>query len=245
LKNYDGLHKLWARAHAVGSPTKFVRNEVVFRELDSLATGNTLDAGCGIGEYSIFLAEQGHKVTAFDPSPFAVRTLLEMGGAKLGIDVQINTIEGYHPSEKFDNIINIEVIEHIEFDEIAIKKLYSLLKNGGSLVISAPATPFLFSEADRISGHYRRYYFENFKKTLCDAGFEVLQIKRYGFPVLFAYTLLRKVFLDKILISHFASTSSGSKKKFRFFTKLYPFLFFVDRLNIPFLGVGYIAKCKK
>ena len=245
MKNYDGLHKLWAKAHAVGSPTKFVRNEVVFRELDSLSIGNTLDAGCGIGEYSIFLAKRGHKVTAFDPSPFAVRSLLEMGGAKFGIKAQVNTIEGYHTLEKFDNIINIEVMEHIKFDKIAIKRLYSLLKNGGSLVISVPATPFLYSEADRISGHYRRYYFEDFKKKLCDTGFNVLQIKRYGFPALFIYTLLRKVFLDKILINYFASTTSVSKKKVRLFTKLYPLIFLVDRLNLPFWGVGFIAKCKK
>ena len=36
MRDYDELHKLWARAHKFGSPTKFVRNVVVFSELNKL-----------------------------------------------------------------------------------------------------------------------------------------------------------------------------------------------------------------
>jgi len=81
VKNYDDLHKLWSRAHNAGSPTKFARNCVVYKELNKLTPGLTLDAGCGTGEYSMFLAELGHKVTAFDPSAYAVEKFVERGEA--------------------------------------------------------------------------------------------------------------------------------------------------------------------
>ena len=245
MKDYDALHELWARAHSAGSPMKYVRNLVVYRELAELSPGKTLDAGCGTGEYSIFLARRGHDVTAFDPSPFALKELLEKGGRQLGIRIEENTIDGFSPDTEFDNIISIEVFEHLASDRKAIEKCRSLLKRGGSLVISVPARPFLFSEADRVSGHFRRYTCAGFKKLLSGAGLREIRIISYGFPVLFLYSLLRKLFLDKLLIRHFASPSSKPGEKTAFLTRLYPYLLYADRLNIPFGGVGYVASCKK
>jgi SAM-dependent methyltransferase len=218
---------------------------VIFRELQSLPIGNSLDAGCGIGDYSIFLANRGHKVAAFDPSPFAVETLVERGGRELGVDAQVNTIEAYTASSKFDNIVSIEVIEHIEHDQDALKKAHSLLKKGGILTISAPAGPFLYGEADKVSGHYRRYAYGDFKRLLNEAGFKVLYIKRYGFPLLFLYGVLRKIFLDRILIRHFSSQDSSHGERIELLPRLYPFLLIIDQLNLPFGGIGYVAKCKK
>ena len=245
VKDYDGLHKLWREAHAVGSPTKFVRNAVIFRALKKLVPGTTLDAGCGIGEYSVFLAKNGHVVIAFDPSRFAVGALLEKGGTELGIDAQINTIEGFHHSRKFDNIVSIEVIEHIEFDQGAIRKLYSLLKKGGTLVMSAPAVTFLFGEADRVSGHFRRYSHYGFRRIFVRAGFTKVSIKSYGFPLLFIYTLVRKLFFERAVIRHFSNVKSGTRAKSVLLSKLYPFVLAIDQLNIPLLGIGYVAICKK
>lgn len=245
MEDYDNLHKLWARAHSAGSPIKFVRNAVVFRELDRLMPGNTLDAGCGTGDYSLFLSERGHRVTAFDPSPFAIKKLLERCRKTLSIEAEINTIEGFHSSKLFDNIISIEVIEHIEFDQTALQKLYIFLKKGGSILISVPASPFLYSEADRVSGHYRRYSSEEFMKLFTNVGFSNIQIKRYGFPILFFYSLMRKLFLDKILLRYFTSSSLEAKKEAHLFAKIYPLILIIDQLNVPFGSVGYVAKCKK
>jgi len=245
MKDYDKLHELWARAHSAGSPMKYVRNLIVFKELARLPAGKTLDAGCGTGEYSIFLAKRGHDVTAFDPSAFALKELLEEGGRELGIAVEENTIDGFSSDTEFDNIISIEVFEHLASDREAIKKCRSLLKRGGTLIISVPACPFLFSEADKISGHFRRYVKKDLNKLLSDAGLRDILIRSYGFPVLFLYSLARKMFLDKILIRYFASASSSTKKEAAFLTKLYPYILSVDQLNIPFGGVGYVATCKK
>ncbi|MBW2085844.1 MAG: class I SAM-dependent methyltransferase, partial [Deltaproteobacteria bacterium] len=241
MKDYDKLHELWARAHSAGSPMKYVRNAAVFKELGRLSPGKTLDAGCGTGDYSIFLSRRGHEVTAFDPSSVAIQGLLDKGGRELGVLAEENTIEGFCSTVEFDHIVSIEVLEHLASDEAAIKKLNSLLKKGGSMVISVPACPFLFSEADRLSGHFRRYSYAGFKKLLSGAGLRDIRIKSYGFPVLFLYSLVRKMFLDRILIRYFTADSSGPGRELVFLARLYPYILAIDRLDTPFGGVGYVA----
>ena len=245
MKDYNGLHKLWKRAHEAGSPTKFVRNGVIFKELKKLVPGATLDAGCGMGEYSLFLAESGHKVLAFDPSGFAVNTLVENAGTEFKVEAQVNTIEEFQDSRKFDNIVSIEVIEHVQFDRAATQKFYSLLKEGGTLVISAPAMTFLFGELDRVSGHFRRYSYYGFRKILLGAGFKQVSIKSYGFPLLFVYTFTRKWVFERALLRHFSTTESNRKFAWSGLSKLYRFALVIDQLNIPHLGIGYVAICKK
>jgi SAM-dependent methyltransferase len=245
LRNYDDLHKLWGRAHAAGSPVKFTRNAVVYKELNKLTPGLTLDAGCGTGEYSVFLSKKGHKVTAFDPSPFAVKTLFEKGGAEFGIEASTNTIGEFQSPEEFHNIVSIEVIEHVANDQAAVQKFSSLLREGGTMVITVPAMAFLYSEADRTSGHFRRYSRNGLKKLLVKAGFKKMSIKTYGFPLLFIYLLLHKLFLGKIIIRRFSAADSGGTGKGTFLPRLYSIVLAVDQINIPYLGIGYVAICKK
>lgn len=246
MTDYDNLHKLWTRAHATGSPTKFVRDAVVYGELAKLPPGNTLDAGAGTGEYSFFLAKQGHRIVAFDPSPYAAKVLEDKArGLRIEIETHTSSIEDFSPARKFDNVIAIEVIEHVEFDRAAVERLFSFLKDGGRMVLSAPATPFLYSEADKVSGHFRRYRFSILRELLVDSGFREVQIKRYGFPVLFFYSLIRKLFLDRILIRHFASETTGSGGRAIAISRCYPYIFIADLVNLPFWSVGYVAICVK
>ena len=245
IKNYNKLHKIWAKSHLAGSPIKFVRNALVFKELNKLTPGVTLDIGCGIGDYAVFLSKRGHKVTAFDPSPFAIEQVTERKGNDFNIKTEINTIEEFYSSELFDNIVGIEVMEHIESDKVALQKIYSILKKGGSMLISVPATPFLYSQTDKHSGHYRRYSYANFKKLLMEVGFKNVQIIKYGFPVLFVYSLIRKLFLDKIFIRHFSLSNKNSGKRTIAVSKIYPLILAIDKLNKPFWSVGYVAMCKK
>jgi len=245
VKNYDDLHKLWSRAHNAGSPTKFARNCVVYKELNKLAPGFTLDAGCGTGEYSMFLAELGHKVTAFDPSPYAVERFVERGGRQAGVQMEVSTIEDFCSTKMFNNIVCIEVFEHLAPEYNAMKKLYSLLKPGGMMVISVPATPLLYSEGDRVSGHHRRYSRKAMNRLLGCVAFRKRRLIRYGFPVLFFYLLFQRIFLDNIIIKHFSSSSTGRHEITRQLSKLFPTILFIDCLNLPFWSTGYVAICRK
>ena len=88
---------------------------------------------------------------------------------------QISAIESWHPSagpprvvvgtvsdaatelQRFDTIIYIDVLEHIEHDAEELEEAAKLLKPNGTLIVLSPAWPFLFSDFDRAVGHFRRY----------------------------------------------------------------------------------------
>lgn len=59
--------------------------------------------------------------------------------------------------DKFDSILYIDVIEHIEDDKAELEKASALLNQGGKLFIIVPAHQYLYSPFDKKIGHYRRY----------------------------------------------------------------------------------------
>lgn len=59
--------------------------------------------------------------------------------------------------ERFDTILYIDVLEHIEDDLAELQRISRQLSPGGHIVIVSPAHNFLYSEFDRKIGHFRRY----------------------------------------------------------------------------------------
>ena len=58
---------------------------------------------------------------------------------------------------KFDTIIALNVVEHIENDNEAIQNCYQMLKPNGKLIILVPAFQKLYNTLDKELGHFRRY----------------------------------------------------------------------------------------
>ncbi len=58
---------------------------------------------------------------------------------------------------RFDSVLYIDVLEHIQDDRGELLRAAELLTPGGHLVVLAPAHQALYSEFDRAIGHFRRY----------------------------------------------------------------------------------------
>jgi hypothetical protein len=71
--------------------------------------------------------------------------------------VQIGTTLDVNPRSRFDTILYIDVLEHIEDDRGEMSRAAELLAPRGTLIVLSPAFQLLFSEFDRSVGHYRRY----------------------------------------------------------------------------------------
>ena len=84
--------------------------------------------------------------------------------------------------EQFDCVVACEVLEHIEDDAAALRKMRDLLAPGGQLLLSVPASMRLWSTDDEIVGHFRRYERSELRRKLQDAGFLSAEIVCYGFP---------------------------------------------------------------
>lgn len=74
----------------------------------------------------------------------------------------------------FDTILCVNVLEHIERDDLAIRGMASILRpTGGRLFLLVPAHPFLYGSPDRLAGHYRRYARRRLVESLGASGFVV------------------------------------------------------------------------
>jgi hypothetical protein len=77
-------------------------------------------------------------------------------------------------AEKFNTIMYIDVIEHIEKDRDELSRAKILLAEKGYLIVLVPAHQFLYNEFDKAIGHYRRYN----KNMLAAAAPEGLQLRK-------------------------------------------------------------------
>lgn len=190
-------------------PYANAKYEVILRWLKQQKVNTILNAGCGSGELSFILAENGYKVTGFDLD----RDYIELAKKHVkdmntkNCTFVVSGIEGYKTKIKYDAVIATDVLEHIENDKSALEKLVSFVKHGGSVMITVPAGQYLFGFHDEQLGHFRRYSINSFKKIIT-ANLEIKQIRYFGFfliPVAFG--------ISKIIRKNYPVASSGDKKR--------------------------------
>lgn len=104
-------------------------------------TPRVLDLGCGPAYFARF-----YQYTGIDPN-----TNIDAHNI---IKARIEDVE---LTDKYDVILALDVLEHLEDDRIILRYLNENLKDNGIAIITVPAHPWLFSEHDRVCGHYRRY----------------------------------------------------------------------------------------
>jgi hypothetical protein len=79
------------------------------------------------------------------------------------------------PDVRFDRLLMLDVIEHVEDDAAFVRStVRDLLTDGGIALISVPAYQALFSSHDRMLRHYRRYSPAGCRRLLESSGLIVL-----------------------------------------------------------------------
>lgn len=66
----------------------------------------------------------------------------------------------------------LDVLEHLEEPAVALSEARRVLRGGGLLVVTVPAHRWLWSEADELLGHVRRYTLGELEGQVRAAGFE-------------------------------------------------------------------------
>lgn len=127
--------------------------------LDNYVSGDVLEVGAGIGETTKFLYNS--KVTSWDslePDSEFTNLLKENEFYKKNkISVFTGTSKNLESYKKYDTILYIDVLEHIEDDKSELEKISGFLKDDGKVIVLSPAHNFLFSPFDESVGHFRRY----------------------------------------------------------------------------------------
>jgi SAM-dependent methyltransferase len=164
-----------------------------------LLKGDVLEVGAGIGEttHSLCNGKQESWVCV-EPDPDLTTQIAlkkQQGYLPDFIEIVTGTLDAVAADRKFDAILYIDVIEHIEHDGEELLKASQYLKCGGHLIVLVPAHNFLYSEFDKAIGHFRRYN----KRRLADAAPKHLKTidLRYMDSVGLSASLANKWFLKQ------------------------------------------------
>jgi SAM-dependent methyltransferase len=129
-------------------------------QLQPFLRGDILEVGAGIGSNIRFLdSGGGGRWVCLEPDAELHRQLLKTIAeteSRRKYETLCGTLECL-AGQQFDTIIYIEVLEHIANDREELDQAASHLRQGGQLIVVAPAHQRLFSPFDVAIGHYRRY----------------------------------------------------------------------------------------
>jgi SAM-dependent methyltransferase len=166
-----------------------------------------LDVGCGRGDVSLWLAQQGWEGRAIDYSDSAVEAAKRALQAYPNVIValeELRTVSGH-----FSTVLAWDVLEHIEDDDDALRVLSEHTQPGGHLVLSVPSHPSEWRWDDVFYGHQRRYTPEGLTLQLNAVGYDVLALWDSTFPV---FWLLRRLYTRWTSAPHIEGSSLEKTK---------------------------------
>ena len=127
-------------------PSRFSQFSKSLLKLSAYTFGQELlEVGLGGCECALTAREMGYNVLGIDISDSCVSM-----AKKYGLEAQVQDFIDFCPGRQWDVIIFCDVIEHVSDPVLAIKKLYTLLKDDGVILLSTPNFDSAFSS---FSGH--------------------------------------------------------------------------------------------
>ncbi len=174
------------------------------------AVAEILDAGSGFGQYTWSLTKAGadYRVTGIDVKEEQVvdcNRFFDTIGKTSRVKFRVADLTRFVEPEKYDLILSVDVMEHIEEDRLVFQNFCKSLLPGGMLLISTPSDKGGSDAHDHdhkeegISGfideHVRDGYSpEDITEKLNDAGFDKVECRySYGKPGHISWILSMKV----------------------------------------------------
>ena len=133
--------------------------------------GDTLEVGAGLGGTTPYIRPKNNITawTCLEPDFNMSETIKDkIKSGELPDDTKaLNcVVKELNASNKFDSILYIDVLEHIEDDFSEIENAMKHLAPGGKVVIVCPAHNWLYTPFDKAIGHYRRYNKISLRKSI-------------------------------------------------------------------------------
>jgi SAM-dependent methyltransferase len=157
-------------------------NRWMFDRLRRWIGGSVLEIGSGIGNLSAFLADRERLVLTDTREEYLIRLRERFRGrpntsvARLYLPDDDRAVAG----QRFDTIICLNVLEHVDDDISALQAIRRLLAPSGRLVLLVPALPALYGTIDRALGHHRRYKRAGLGDLLEATGFKLAHIEYFN-----------------------------------------------------------------
>jgi SAM-dependent methyltransferase len=137
--------------------------------------GRALDVGCGDGRLTAELDAEA--LSAADVSAVALdRARTRLPGAAL---VELEPDAPFPLDDAaFDLVLCAETVEHVRDLQLFLSEIRRVLRPGGELALTTPATPPLARPEDPLSPHLRRFTRRSLTRVLEELGFELRSLER-------------------------------------------------------------------
>jgi SAM-dependent methyltransferase len=130
-------------------------------QIDEYVRGDVLEVGAGVGATTSALAGPAARAwLCVEPDAHLaaqIKPVLAELPAPRRFDVLVGDVDDLPLARRFDCVLYIDVLEHIERDRDELARVAHKLAPGGHLIVMSPAHAFLMSQFDHAIGHYRRY----------------------------------------------------------------------------------------
>lgn len=130
-----------------------------------------VDVGAGAGGVTAVLGWPPDRLAAVEGSEALVRA----ARARHGLLAVVGATDALPLRGGSAGVVTmLDVVEHLEDPVGALREVHRALEPGGRLVVTVPAHQWLWSPADELLGHVRRYTRPVLREQLRAAGFEPL-----------------------------------------------------------------------
>jgi len=150
----------------------------------------------------------------------------------------------FSEGRQFDVILMMDVLEHVEEDAKLLNATLQHLKDGGYLLVTVPALPFLMSAHDRYLGHYRRYTLESLRDLIASNKCLIPICTHYYFASILPIAIPWRVF-NKNKSSKAGSDMKAASTTLNIFIKIICRLELVLCRHNKILGLTAVAVYKK
>lgn len=139
------------------------------------------EIGLGYGLYTEWLLEARKSVLGTDLDPQCLDAVRQRfpDHPRLTtalVDLADHASVNRQASFQADSVLCLNVLEHIEYDEAALRWLGEAVAQNATLALIVPAHPALFGRMDAEAGHFRRYTRSGLTRTLQAAGWHVVRV---------------------------------------------------------------------
>ncbi|MCH7641126.1 class I SAM-dependent methyltransferase [Patescibacteria group bacterium] len=224
-------------------------NDWLFSFLEPNIKGRILEVGSGIGNFTPLLAKKG-RVVAIDVNEDYVKKLRKLSSNKISAgfgDIEAgkyffkNNLPAGPPAGrtgrqgKFDTIVCLNVLEHIQDDKRALTNMHKLLAKNGILLLLVPSHQFAYGSLDEKLGHHRRYDKRSLAKLLKKSGLSVTKMRYLNLLGLIGWFVNSKILKREIL----------PKNQLMVFNKLARLELVLEKATEPPIGLSILAVAKK
>ncbi|MGH9443843.1 MAG: class I SAM-dependent methyltransferase [Thermoanaerobaculia bacterium] len=149
-----------------------------------------LDVGCGTGFVLSAIAKARPEMRLYGSEVFSAGLSF---AASRHPSISFTQMDSLHIpfASAFDAIGLFDVLEHVPDDERVLAQIHGGLKPGGTVILTVPQHPWLWSRVDEEAGHFRRYSLRDLHGKLEAAGFQVVRSTSFMTVVLPAMVVAR------------------------------------------------------